>query len=170
MSHAMNMGFPRRRPVNCRKLLVTIDSKLDDNPERSIRNRFRELNISVEIDKVEGKENVYVLVFSDCTKAQDAVLRCAEIGFSLKWKWPARPAPKNPRPFISLRDLMIFSGKSFKSQEKGLLLKDTVVTVNQLKGCRARLIRIQADGSVEVIGWVNVTIDGVQCLAPVDDM
>jgi len=170
ISHAMNLGFPYKKPVNSRSLLVTLDSKQDNDPERSIRNRFRELNIPVEIDKLVGKENVFVLIFSDCTSAQDALLRSVEIGYSLRCMRPARPSPKNPRPFISLRGLKILSGKSLKSNEIDWLPKYSVVTVNQMKGCRARLIREKTDGSVKVIGWVSFVIDGVECLAPVDDM
>jgi len=171
MSESKNVSFTRRKPGNSRKLLVTIDSNQDDDHKTIIWNRFRELNIPlVDIYNLVGKKNVYVLVFVDSIKAEEALSRSAEINFQIRWKWADRPAPKSPKPFKSLRNLKILSGKSlYKSQHTGWLLKDTVVSVNQLKGNRARLIEENDDGSVDVIGWVSTNIAGEQCLIPVGE-
>jgi len=175
-SHESNVDFLHITQVKSRKLLATINPEQDYDPDTSkmrIRNRFQEFNIRVEdVKELESKQNVYVVVFSDCRKALDALSKSEEIGFQLRWQWPRRPGPLCVKTFKSLMGLPILSGKSLtKSKYKGWLPEGSFVKVNQLKRRRARLIKEDADGNAVIIGWVNMNMEnGVRCLEEVDDM
>jgi len=173
-SHERNAGFLHMTSIKSRKLLITLDPEEDIDPELStmrIRNRFQELNILVEdVGELEDKRNVYVVVFSDCKRAQDALIRSEDIGFKLRWLWPKTPGPSRARTFKALMPLKILSGKSLtKSKFRGWLPKGTIVKVNQLKRRRARLIKENADGNIVIIGWVNMKMEnGQRCLEQLD--
>jgi len=171
-----NAGFLHMTPVKSRKLRVTINPEQDNDPETSkmrIRKRFQELNIWVEdVKELKIKQHVYVVVFSGCRKALDALSRSEEIGLHLRMQWPKSPGPQRVTTFKALMRLPIMSGKSLtKSKFKGWLLEGTIVRVNQLKRRRARLIKEEADGNTIIIGWVNMKMEnGMRCLEQVDDM
>jgi len=57
--------------------------------------------------------------------------------------------------YKALSRVTVRSGKSFKSEIIGHIYKGTIVTVNQCKGRRARLIRNTSKGTIE-IGWVSL--------------
>jgi len=162
-----------KTPVKSRKLRVTLNPEQDNGPETSkmlIRNRFQDLNIQVEdVKDLKNKPNVYVVVFSDCKRALDALSRSGEIGLPLKWQLSKRPGPNRIRKFKALTQLAILSGKSLtKSKFRGWLKEGTVVIVNQLKFRRARLVKEDANGKIVIIGWVNMNMqNGVQCLEQV---
>lgn len=104
---------------------------------------------------MEGSDNSYLIAFPKSEMAQAAYNKADEIGYKLAKKWPARPNPSNPIEYISMADLKIREGKAFSGQMVGTLKKDETVTVNQLKGRRARLIK-EVAGKIKVIGWVSV--------------
>jgi len=67
--------------------------------------------------------------------------------------------------------MRILSGKSLKAKKIGSLRKGDIVTVNQLKRRRARLMkRSNQNGDTFVRGWVDFYTEcGLKCLYPLDE-
>jgi len=87
-------------------------------------------------------------------------------------KFSKRPSPKQPLVYVTLEDLTIRKGKAFSQDVVGKLPRGIKVTVNQLKGVRARLIKPNEED--KTWGWVSMYSpeDGRRLLAKVydDDM
>jgi len=71
-----------------------------------------------------------------------------------KHKAPS-PTPKSPVEYKVLSRVTVRGGKSLKSEIIGHIYKGTIVTVNQCKGRRARVVRNTNNGTME-IGWVSL--------------
>jgi len=147
------------KTLRCRKLLLTLpDAQVIPGvcAIQSIRARFQELKIQVEVLPYHDKRHTYLLAFPNYQRAEEALLRADEIGYKLTKKWPPRPKPKRPLKYKSLAVLKIRAGKSLSGDVVGTLSKGQIVTVNQIKGRRARLIDEKENGKVENIGWVSI--------------
>jgi len=80
-----------------------------------------------------------------------------------KQKAPS-PSPKSPVEYKVLSRVTVRIGKSFKSKIIGHIYKGAVVTVNQIKGRRARIIRNTTNGPIQ-IGWVSLHTSYSQLLS-----
>jgi len=161
------------KPLRCRKLLLFLRQHEIDQDRCSletIRSRFRELQIQVEVEPNESKPNTYTLVFPNYQQAEKILSRADEIGYKITKKYPPRPNPKRPLKYKSMADLVIRAGKSLSGDIVGKLKEGVIVMVNQVKGRRARLIRESKSGDVETIGWVSLhEQDGVNLLKQLGD-
>jgi len=72
-----------------------------------------------------------------------------------KQKAPS-PTPKSPVEYKVLSRVTVRIGKSLKSKIIGHIYKGAIVTVNQIKGRRARVIRSTINGATIQIGWVSL--------------
>jgi len=166
---------PRKgcRPLRCRKLLLILgeyEIGQDFCSLHSIRSRFQELGIQVDVLRDEKKPNAFTLVFPNYQHADEVLSRANEIGYRITKKYPPRPNPKRPLKYKSMAELEIRAGKSLNGDIVGKLKKGVIVTVNQVKGRRARLIRESKNGSVETIGWVSLhEQDGINLLQQLGD-
>jgi len=165
--------FKVRRPLRCRKLKLHLrEDQIDEDscPLLLIRSRFQELNIKVDIEPTENKSNTYTLVFPNYQRAEEIRLRADEIGYKLTKNYPPRPNPRSPRKYKSMAELTIRTGKALNKEIVGTLKKGEIVTVNQIKGRRARLIKEKENGDFESIGWVSLHAqDGVNLLKQMGD-
>jgi len=151
------------KTLRCRKLLLILkdDQVPSDNcAMQSIHTRFKELKIQVQVVPLRDKRNTFTLVFPNYQTAEDVLKRADEIGYKLQKKWPPRPNPKRPLKYKSLAVLKIRTGKSLNADVVGILDKGEIVTVNQVKGRRARLIEEGTNGKAVTIGWVSIHEDG----------
>jgi len=162
------------RKASYKKLILTL--KPDQIPEHEgrsvdlIRRRFEQFDAFVEVIPEEDPSNRYLVVFENSEMAQDAFHQADDIGYELAKKWPARPNPNRPILYKAMSDLLIREGKAFSGQVMGTLKKDETVYVNQLKGRRARLIRVE-NGETITRGWVSVhSSDGEPLLMQVAEL
>jgi len=161
------------RPLRCRKLLLVLrqhEIEQDRCSLKSIRSRFQDLQIQVEVEPNDRKPNTYTLVFPNYQRAEKVLSRADEIGYKITKKYPPRPNPKRPLKYKSMAELEIRAGKSLCGDIVGKLEEGVIVTVNQVKGRRARLIRESENGDIETIGWVSLhEQDGVNLLKQLGD-
>jgi len=161
------------RPLRCRKLLLVLrQSEIEQDccSLQSIRSRFQELGIQVEVKPNEDKPNTYTLAFPNYQQAEEVLSRVDEIGYKITKKYPPRPSPKRPQKYKAMAELVIRAGKSLTGDVVGKLKEGLIVTVNQVKGRRARLIRESESGGVETVGWVSLhEKDGVNLLKQLGD-
>jgi len=151
------------KTLRCRKLLLILkDDQVpsDTCATQSIRARFQELKIQVQVLPLRDKRYTFTLVFPSYQTAEDVLKRADEIGYKLQKKWPPRPNPKRPLKYKSLAILKIRTGKSLNADVVGIINKGEIVTVNQVKGRRARLIEEGKNGKPVTIGWVSIHEDG----------
>jgi len=145
-----------------RKLVLTLpDDGISQNGDiNRIRARFAEIDPDVVVKQMD-KANTYTIAFQDPMKAKEALIKYREQGYTIAFKFPRRPSPKAPIEYISLEDLTILTGKAFSGDIVGQLNKGQKVTVNQVKGRRARLIK-KTGQEVEKWGWVSMysSVDG----------
>jgi len=154
-----------------KRLFVTIETDKHGDPVTLIMCRFKELNIDFEgIRRAERGSNTLVISFSSSRKAQEVHSQSQEIGYAFRWKWCNRPGPQDRKMYQVLRDVWIYSGKSSKAKKIRLLKKGCIVTVNQLKRRRVRVIDANENGKTVVVGWVDLyTKCGLKCLYPLDE-
>jgi len=130
-----------------------------------IRNRFRDFNFYV---NVRPSGDHYIVSFQNCVQAKHALHLAKEIGYRLVIR--PRATPSRPATYVCKSRSTIRKGKSLNGEIVGELSKGEKVTVNQLKGRRARLIELDEFGEVQNRGWVTVTTkDGVELLERLDD-
>lgn len=145
------------RRARYRKLIVTLRPDQMSQDDIAIRRRFAQFNFLVDsVDKLGNSDSSYLVVFLNGEKARDAFERAGDLGYELTRKWPDRPNPRRPIKYISMRELLIREGKAFSGEVVGKLAANEIVTVNQVKGRRARMIKV-VDGEVKNIGWVSLT-------------
>jgi len=150
-----------------KKLILKLKPSQD---KAAIGERLRDLNLI--LDKIEKEEEggVYSLVFPNSDMARDAFDHAEDLGYEFQRVWPERPKPTRPIKYISLKKLKIRDGKSLKGEVVGSLPAHEIVTVNQIKNRRARLINV-INGKVTITGWVSLsTNNGETLLAQVCDI
>jgi len=151
-----------RRQLRCKKLQTTLTTNQFSRDECQIdhiRSRFEEMNFYVKVQRTEKDPQTYIITFKDCAEATNALLQANQIGYPLFKKWPTRPSPKRHIQYKSLTELIIREGKALSGNEVGILPKGETVTVNQVKGRRARLVKPNEDGKLVTWGWVSVHSD-----------
>jgi len=120
-----------------------------------LRSQFEDFGYNVTIYSLKDKKESYSLEFTDRKEAQRA-LADPKIGYKLVKKRPLRPSPTCPIQFKALDDLRIRTGKALTGRVVGVVKKNELVTVNQVKGRRARLMFIDKEGKKGNRGWVSV--------------
>lgn len=109
----------------------------------------------MEISLKKNTTDSYVIAFPDIIQAQQALSQADAIGYNLVQKRLPRPSPTRPCQFKALSTVTIRSGKGFRGDVLGKLKKDDIVTVNQKKGRRVRLMIVE-EGSPINKGWVSL--------------
>jgi len=154
-----------------KKLILSLRPSQMWQDKAVIRQRLRDFNLTVtRIEEEEAVDTIYTLVFPNCEMAENAFLHAKDLDYELKRKYPKRPNPKRPIEYISLGELVIREGKAFSGKVVGVLPAHEIVTVNQVKGRRARLIDV-IDGNVTNRGWVSIhSAEGKPLLAQVSEL
>merc|ERR1719193_1110133 len=131
----------------------------------TICNRFHEFNYIV---NVRPSGDHYIVSFQNFLQAKHALQHAKEIGYRLVMR--PRATPKCPANYICVSKCKIREGKSLSGNTVGFLEKGQRVTVNQLKGRRARLIARNKNGEIVKIGWVTTkTKEGIELIKRLDD-
>jgi len=124
--------------------------------------KYVSLGIPVEVESYhiqdQGKTNVkaFNIIFEnswDVKKAFDLVVR-GQLFFSLR---EARPSPTYHVKYEVIYPAGVFEGKCFRQQQIHQLRKGDIVTTNQLKGNKVRIIKWCPVGSkvqIDISGWV----------------
>jgi len=120
-----------------------------------LRSLFEDFGYKVIIHTLKDKKDSYSLEFTDRVEAQRA-LADPKIEYKLVKKRPLRPSPTCPIQFKALHALRIRTGKALTGRVVGVVKKNELVTVNQVKGRRARLMYIDKEGNKWNRGWVSV--------------
>jgi len=140
-----------------KELLLTLrpDQIAQGTKIEHLRSQFEDFGYKVIIYSLKDKKDSYSLEFTDRKEAQRA-LADPKIGYKLVKKRPLRPSPTCPIQFKALHALRIRTGKALTGRVVGVVKKHELVTVNQVKGRRARLMYIDKEGNKWNRGWVSV--------------
>jgi len=140
-----------------KELLLTLrpDQIAQGTKIEHLRSQFEDFGYKVIIYSLKDKKASFSLEFTDRKEAQRA-LADPKIGYKLVKKRPLRPSPTCPIQFKALHALRIRTGKALTGRVVGVVKKNELVTVNQVKGRRARLMYIDKDGKKWNRGWVSV--------------
>jgi len=163
-------GVSLRKDYSFRILLLTLEG--DQISHDKVKCILSWLELIDPLVNVRGtrKANTYSIKFQDNTRARKALGKFKEKGFKIEVKSQRKPSPNSPMEYVSQENLNIQEGKSLKGKIVGVLGKGHKVTVNQVKGKRARLVNPY--NNKESYGWVSMySRDGErQLLVPVDGM
>jgi len=152
------------KPLRGKSLHLLCDAHTARDVE-VIKKRFHEFNYIV---NVRPSGDHYIVSFQNYLQAKHAVQRAQEIGYRLVMR--PRATPKSPAKYICVSKCKIREGKSLSGNIVGWLEKGETLTVNQLKGRRARLIGVNKNGETVKIGWVTTkTKEGIELIKRVDD-
>jgi len=159
------------RRARYRKLILTLRPDQMSQDENVIRRRLEHFELKVvSVNLLQGSDCRYLLIFPHSEMAQQAFHKADDLDYELTKKWPERPNPKRPIKYISMRWLLIREGKAFSGKIIGKLGAGEIVTVNQVKGRRARLIDV-CDGELKTRGWVSVhTAEGEPLLRQLSEI
>jgi len=118
------------------------------------------------------KQNCWLIIFQSVEEAKRALSLRRQIGYNLALyrndESRKRPTPRNPIEYRVLSKVTIRSGKSLHGDIVGELYKNKIVTINKIKGRRARIIRYGNTTKPITVGWVSShTIDGLPLLEQV---
>jgi len=156
--------YGKKVDLKSRSLILTIlpEQKVPVGEIEQLKRRFAKFNYTVEIIPHNTKDDSYVVVFNDGEAVRKARAESAAIGYNFTKYRDPRPSPGNPVSFKTLSKLTVRAGKSFKSRKIKMLDKNAIVMVNQVKGCRARMISFQDE---KPVGWVSlISAGGIKLL------
>lgn len=160
-------GAVRRRHPPTAKLVITLPRhkvQVNVRPDREFYAEiFRKIGFEVFI-KGCARRNKLIVGFENTDLANQAFLKQSEIGYKLeryvdvkKTLFPPKASPKTPVYHLALRDLVLRSQRSIKSEQIGIIDQGTKVLVNTVRGRRARLVTLTACGQgTEDLGWVSL--------------
>lgn len=135
-----------------------------------IRKQLSQISTDVYVRPTRKNPYIYTVIFPNSTLANKALSRSDEMEFKLIKSWLHRPRPKRPIKYKSLYTLNINAGRSIHGKLVGELREGDIVTVNQVKGRRARLIEDKEYGETRTIGWVSLRdIDGAPLIVQLND-
>lgn len=163
--------FKTTTPNKPSKLLLTSSGNQFFKTD-NIQNHFLKFNFVVRVEPSK-RRNCFVIVFHSITDAKDALNLQRQIGYRLepyheKARKIMRPTPKNPIEYRVLSKVTVRSGKSLHGDIVGELFKNTIVTINKIKGRRARIIRKRGTMDPLTVGWVSShTDEGIPLLEQV---
>jgi len=134
--------------------------------ENTIIEQFASYDLKVEHLKKEGLTNRYSVLFPSTEMAAKALEKAWDLGFKLTRKSYNRPSPSNHVDYVNIsgKFLIIREGKSFSQQKMGVLEPKARVTINQVKGRRARITHV-VNGERVNRGWVSISnAEGIRLL------
>jgi len=156
-----------------RKLILTLpkDRVKHGQEVLELKQRFAECNYAVDILPLGWKDNSYVVVFENEKLRKEARSRAKEIGYELAKYRGRRPSPEFPVKYQALSELYVRKGKSLKQERiVKIIRKHEIITVNQAKGRRARIVEVLENGGRKNIGWVSLhTLNGESLMKRMDD-
>jgi len=136
---------------------------------RNIRSNFLKFKFVVRVEPLK-KRSCWLIIFQSIEEAKRALSVRRQIGYNLEPyrndepRKLMRPTPRNPIEYRVLSKVTLRSGKSLHGEIVGELYKNKIVTINKIKGRRARIIKSSANGTVAV-GWVSShTVEGIPLL------
>jgi len=142
-----DVPFRKKKVLKFPKLIVTLQ------PDEVSKQRFMFMKIDPQVKVYyRSEKNKYMLKFQNTKLGQEAFEKGQEMGLTIEKYFPQRPKPTQPIEYISLERLEIREGKSMKKLIVDYLDKGRKVTVDQLKGKRARLLKPNR----ERWGWVSM--------------
>jgi len=164
----MTSTIPGKKSVSfkSRSLILTVrpEQRVLVGEIEFLKSRFARFNYTVKISPRNKKPGSYIVVFNNDKTACKARAESAAIGYNLTKYRDPRPRPVNLVRFKTLSILTVRDGKSLKNRKLTMLKKNAIVTVNQVKGRRARIIFFQ-DGEPLTFGWVSlISENGTQLL------
>jgi len=117
--------------------------------------------------------NCWLIIFQSIEEAKRALSLQRKIGYNLALyrndESRKRPTPRNPIEYRVLSKVTIRSGKSLHGEIVGELYKNKIVTINKIKGRRARIIRNGSATDPITVGWVSShTVDGLPLLEQIE--
>jgi len=130
----------------------------------TIHNHFLKFNFNVRVEPSKMK-NCFMIIFPSIAQAKEALNSQRQIGYTLepyhveKPRKIMRPTPKNPIEYRVLSKVTIRSGKSLHGKIVGELFKNKIITINKIKGRRARIIRKRGSMDPLTVGWVSSHTD-----------
>jgi len=169
--------------VKNRKFRLVIDQKTETQMREElhprclslsdiIRRKYRFLGIPVEVEACpwESEENISFKAFNimfenskDVSKAL-SVIHNGELSFSLQ---EAKPSPSYHVKYKVLNSVGVFKEKDFRQKWIQLLQKGDIVTANQLRGNKIRIIKwCPAGGEIDfdLQGWVLLKTKDINLL------
>jgi len=119
------------------------------------------------------KQNCWLIIFQSVEEAKRALSLRLQIGYNLALyrndESRKRPTPRNPIEYRVLSKVTIRSGKSLHGDIVGELYKNKIVTINKIKGRRARIIKYANASDPITVGWVSShTVEGLPLLEQVE--
>jgi len=142
----------------------------------TIQSHFLKFNFNVRVEPSKMK-NCFVIIFHSIAQAKEALNSQRQIGYTLepchdeKPRKIMRPTPKNPIEYRVLSKVTIRSGKSLHGKIVGELFKNRIVTINKIKGRRARIIRKTGTMDPLTVGWVSShTDEGIPLLEQIQGL
>jgi len=122
-------------------------------PKQHVKNLFSKFNYNIEVVRSREKDNSYILVFDNEEKALKANAQFKTSRYQLSKYYPRRPSRDYHVSFKVLSPITVRVGKSLTSSRIGVLEKNDIIRVNQVKGRRARIISSQNGRQG---GWVSL--------------
>lgn len=129
--------------------------------ELKIQAKFSSLGIPVEVeaynrlDKHKTSDKTFTVIFNSARAAKCSLnlIKYYQLDFKMR---EARPSPNYHVKFVVLRQVSLYGGKCFGQRIRVLQRRD-IVTANQERGNKLRIVKLLAWGSDEnadVHGWV----------------
>jgi len=112
----------------------------------NIRSNFLKFKFAVRVEPLK-KQSCWLIIFQSIEEAKRALSLSRQIGYNLQPyandepRKLMRPTPRNPIDYRVLSKVTIRSGKSLHGDIVGELYKNKIVTINKIKGRRARIIK-----------------------------
>jgi len=123
---------------------------------------FSTFNYNVEVVRCREKDSTYILVFDNEEEALNANAELKSFWWKLSKYRPRRPSRDNPVSYKVIHLATVRVGKSLSSRKIGMLEKNDIIRVNQVKGRRARII---SSLNGPQVGWVSLhSVTGEQLL------
>merc|ERR1719430_2551655 len=118
-----------------------IMAKCAKDTTASLRSRFQQHGIAVEVSKMDSEEDGFLLKFEDSLTARKVFHSKEQFELlSVGVIFPKRALPGNHVKYEVLVDAKVYKGKSLKWDCVDTVKRGTIVTANQSKNRRVRLI------------------------------
>jgi len=165
VSSATELSKTASSDESSKSLLLTLPlSQVVRTRTGNIRNRFLQFNLIVRVEPLK-KRSCWLIIFQSAEESKRALELRHQIGYDLEPyhdnqpRKLQRPTPRNPIKYRVLSKVTIRSGKSLHGDVVGELYKDKIITINKIKGRRARIIRNRVNRDPLTVGWVSSHTD-----------
>jgi len=125
-------------------------------------------NYEYEFEKnsVDEKTRKHQSLFSTINSGESPSRSVQKSEYLKRRELTPRPSPKNPKRYKAIDTLLVRAGRSLKSPIVTYLKEGCIVTVNQLKKRRARIVKPNKEGQYERVGWVSTHLGDNRMLVP----